>query len=373
MLRCLALALLVLLAVAPPALAGRATLEMVPVDGGPRTLLDRHEEPSNGFTGVAWTPDASAVVAIGEAGRHNDPILRRHVPDGSRTASVIAPLAGVIEASVAPDGATVTESFDHASWSRRGGVLVRDVATGAVRARVPQVAEGDDLYESPPAVCWSRDGSRVAILAEEHAGVRLRVIDTRTGAVLLRTREAAPTGAECFGPGGTQLLVTRPGRSVESPPQTGVLDVATGAFRRLPSWGRIIAGAAWSPDGALIAIGDDSDIAIVDAVTGWGPSYPAGTVDGDEVRTLRWAPDGRSVAAVVASDEDEQNPDELVVLGVTPNGAPRVLVQARTAGIGTFAWAPDGRRIAFATARYGPWPAPNGRAGTIPLEIVSGR
>ena len=345
------------------------TLEIAPLDGGPRTLVDKARDWSNGYTGIAWAPDGASVFAIGEkpSGEYLVPVLRRHSVAAPRTATVVDPIRTGFEATVSPGGTAITETSDQGFTSGRGGVLVRDVATGAVKARMPQIAEGDDLYESTPSVCWSRDGSRVAISAKQRGGQALRVFDVRSGAQLLWGRGLEPIGAQCFSPDGTQLLVER---SFREDREAGILDVATSRFRGLPQWNRDVDDAAWSPDGTRIAVAGDSDVALIDPATGWGPSYPAAGEPIEDFGALRWSPDGQWVAYLVSGDEYDGN--DLRILPVAPVGPPRVLVAPKRATVGPFAWSPDSTRIAFGTYTYEPRAAA-GRAGNIPIAIVSGR
>ncbi len=122
------------------------------------------------------------------------------------------------------------------------------VARGWCR-RLPQSAEGDELYEAGLQLAWSRDGARVAYGAFERRGETLRIADARTGRVLRRVDagQISSVSPEAFSPAGDRLVYTS-----GSSGRLTVLDIASGATRRLG-----VAGidAAWAPTGERIADG----------------------------------------------------------------------------------------------------------------------
>ncbi|HWT91936.1 MAG TPA: hypothetical protein VN238_02995 [Solirubrobacteraceae bacterium] len=323
-----------------------ATLEIAPVDGGPRTLVVRAPESSDGFGRPAWSRDGSTLSVIGEGRtmtRGDKQLLRYPAIGGApETAS---PLVTGYTATLSPDGTTLAELTDEGTASGRGGMVLRDVATGAVRVTVPQWAEGDDLYESEPEVCWSTDGRRAAIEVAERRDGAVHVVDVPSGRTLLRrsTRLGGVASTRCFAPDGRRLLLRNGRRLV-------IVDAETGGARTLPSWGRFVESAVWSPDGGRIAIGSGGDLALVDPITGWGPSYAVGGTDG-----LAWSPDGRALAFRTGGGDDstgDDGPQTLSVVQADRFDAPRALVSPRRDDLGPFAWSPDGARIAITTWRY---------------------
>jgi Tol biopolymer transport system component len=295
------------------------------------------------------------VLAVGErrSGRHLAPALLR-LPRGGGAAAVVRGVSDSLETSVSPDGATVAETLDHGLATGLGGVVVRDVATRAVRLTLPQRATGDELYEQMPLVCWSADGSRVSVLSQERRLGRwtLRVADVRAGRLIRTIRLGRIGTVGCFSADGRrQLLVRRTRRATE----LSVVDLDTGAARLVRAHGREQASwAVWSPDGRTVALTSGGEVALIDLETGWGPAYPLTNGEAEELTSdLLWAPDGSALAYAVENVEDGfGDASALVVMPTSPPAPPRVLVQSAKASIGPIAWAPDGRSIAFATLRF---------------------
>ena len=348
--RTLLCALAVLLSWTSPAYAS-SIVEVVAAGGGPPTRVARHQHDANGFRPPTWSSE-SAITVVGEEPAGKGPAVFRYATTGGSEA-VLARLDG-FDAVLAPTGATVADLVDTGLRYGRGGIVLRDIATGKVRAALAQSAEGDELYETPPEVCWSRDGGRVAIVAQEGRSATLRVVDVGSGRVLLRRRALGDVGAECFAPDGSRLVVTGVSRGRLDQSAAGVVDVATGSFHVLPAWGRPSPrAAAWSPDGDRLALDIDEQIAIVDPATGWGPALPVTDgppLDGGStISELRWSPAGDALAYLVQRDDDllVTTHDALVTLPVRPAGPPRTLVRPRRADIAGLAWASDGTRIAY--------------------------
>jgi WD40 repeat protein len=108
---------------------------------------------------------------------------------------------------------------------------------------------------------------------------------------------------------------------------------------------------AYSPDGALIAIGNGSDIALYSAAL-----EPVRTLKGhtDAVRAVAWSPDGTQIASASL--------DTTVRVWNVADGAVRVTLTGHTDWVFGVTWSPDGTHIASggtdATVRV--WDAASG-------------
>ena len=343
-----------LLVCCAPVARAASIVEVVPAGGGAPARLALHHRASNGFGSPTWS-SAGMVDVLGEepTARGLRPAVFRY-PAGGGGESVVAQLVG-FDAVLAPDGATVADIVDTGMRYGRGGVVLRDVTTGTVRAALAQSAEGDELYETPPDVCWSRDGRRAAVVAQEGRSATVRVVDVSSGRVLLRlpARGSVDPGAECFAPNGERLVVTGVPGGGSRQPAAGIVDVATGSMHVLPAWGRSSPrAAAWSPDGDRLALELGDQIAIVDPATGWGPALPvsdeAALEGNSEISELRWSPTSDALAYLVQRDEDVLHTHAtLVTLPVRPAGPPHTLVRPRRADIMGLGSSPDGTHIAY--------------------------
>jgi dipeptidyl aminopeptidase/acylaminoacyl peptidase len=326
---------LLLAAPASAPAAARPSLGVIDVATGHRTVLARGAENSEGWSSVRWTPDGSAIVALRLERRGL--VVRRYATAGG--ARRLRDLGDALDGVLSWDGALVAALYDGGQGLRggRGGVVVRDVATGRVRLRLPQSAEGDDLYENGLEVAWSRDSARLAYIAYEGSRRTLRIADPRSGRVLRRLDASRIyLGPETFSPAGDRMAY-----GFGNNGRLTLLDVATGAVRRFGETG--VFDVAWAPAGERLAASVSAGVIVSDEQQRFGLPQPAG----DSVAVLRWSPDGTMVGVLIQNQDDYRT--ELAVMPVAPSpGALRVVVPYRDSGIGPFQWSPDGRRIAYA-------------------------
>ena len=319
-----ATALVVLLSASP---AG-AALTIVDVGTGKRSTIAR--SPSDGWTSLRWTADGSALIGVENRGLS---LSVRRYPVGGGRARLLRRLPEAFDAVLNHDGTLVAALYDH-GLGGTGGVIVRNVASGRTRAKLPQSAEGDELYESSLELTWSPDDARVAYYAYERRGLTLRIADARSGRVLRRidAKRIGGVPTEAFSPAGDRLVY-----ATGSNGRLNVLDIATGATHRL---GATASTAAWAPADDRIAASTNDGV----AVSGSDQRFGATTSTDDPVVALSWSPDGSALAIVLRNfDADSQ-----AALAIMPaGGVPRIVVPYGDAGFWNLQWSPDGRRLAY--------------------------
>lgn len=165
-----------------------------------------------------------------------------------------------------------------------------------------------------------------------------RPIQLLTGFIGINTSPA-------WSPDGRFLALTL---SKDGNPEIYLLNVATGATRRLTTHPAIDTEPTWSPTGREIAfVSDRTGIAQVFVMDAEGANVRQLTFTGFNTQP-RWSPKGDVIAYT-----SRQGPTDIWV--VNPDGAnPRRL----TAGPGSnqsASWAPNGRHLVFQSNRLGRW------------------
>ena len=322
----LVVAVLIVAALCPA--PARAALTVLDVGTGKRTTL-MADEPSDGWTSLRWTADGSALIGV--ASQELDLSIRRY-PVGGGHARLVRRLPEAMDAVLNRDGTSVAALYDH-GLRGTGGVIVRDVASGRPHARLPQTAEGDELYESALELTWSPDGRRVAYHAYERGGETVRIANARTGRVLRRLDASRGIYPANFSPAGDRLLYTSGTYST-----LHVLDIWSGAGQRIA--GAAVA-AAWAPAGERIAASTGDAVTI----TGEDQRIVSSTPTDPMADTLLWSPDGTTLALVLRDPAADDRKTTLAVM--TPGSTPRVLVASSRTGFWNLQWSPDGKRLAY--------------------------
>lgn len=202
---------------------------------------------------------------------------------------------------------------------------------------------GRSVIAAAPALdpAWSPDGGSIAYVR----GSRSPAVFV-AGADGARERRVTEGAAPAWSPDGSRLVVSRrvPGGS-----DLWIVDVASGAERRLTRTDRPERDPAWSPDGRAIAFvrtevrGADE----IYAVRPGGRGLKRLTRSPDNDFGPAWSPDSTRIAFVRV---DEGGADgDLYVMGADGRGQ-KPLGQALTLDPGAShasgpAWSPDGRRI----------------------------
>lgn len=194
---------------------------------------------------------------------------------------------------------------------------------------------------------WAPDGNRVAFLAgrlslnSDNDTVALFVADADGSN--LRRLSGCPEEYSCGVAMGSGLSWSPDGRSIAlASGHLYVVDVADGVRRRLPA-GEPVLAPAWSPDGSVIAVADQSEIRTVPADAEAGDTSRTTTLARDlrGVSSIDWSADGTRLVASAA--------DGLHVVDATGRKTFKVVSQRRGEGPGAATWSPDGTRIAYFT------------------------
>ncbi|GAA0317854.1 WD40 repeat domain-containing protein [Kineococcus aurantiacus] len=188
--------------------------------------------------------DLPRTVVVGDDGG-----TVRRLTTGTVTTRPPARAARPVPVSLSPDGRTVAVGTRRTTTGGSEVALV-DVGTGQTREHVVPGAPG------VVPLAWSPDSRRLAYVGADATTADpagpLFVFDVGT-----RRATAVPgagdVAAAAFSPDGSRLALQAPGADV-----LRVVDPATGAGDDLPvpAGETLSGGAAWSPDGQLIAVSD---------------------------------------------------------------------------------------------------------------------
>ncbi len=287
--------------------------------------------PTDRVALLAWAPDGSRLAsASGLAGSDLD--VRLWDASGASVASLVGHTQHVLSLAWSPDGSTLVSGAADETirfWSRDGKLI-----------RTQEVRHGNVW-----AVAWSPDGSLVAtgsIIGTLNPMVEVWKAD---GTLLWQAQTQfsggkfynllwSPDGALLLGGATDYLLWTRDGKQVAAFP---------GCAQCAPKW-----GAAWSPDGSTLAIGDENGTLALYDRTGMALNAFQSTFD---VNSIAWSPDGKLIAG---------GPDLRTSTGRRLANVP--------GAVSSVAWSPDGHYLAVAADKLITLLRPDGTRA----EVLSG-
>ncbi len=278
------------------------------------------------------------------------------------------------QVAVSPDGKRVawveTQIDEDGATTGKKDIFVASAATGEKPARISAGTSRKHFDERD--VVWSPDGRRLAFLSDAAAAGQLELyIAPVPGRARKLTRAKGLLAAPRLSPDGKAIAVlhienaTRDaGPLVAATQETGVIkdvffeqrlaivDVASGTLREVTPADTYIYEYGWAPDGkSLVAIaakgnGDNNwwvaELYAVDAPSGkMQPLYKPSL----QIARPALSPDGKSVAFIegLMSDEDGVGGDVFVI--AREGGRPRNLTPDRRASAADLAWTADGKLI----------------------------
>lgn len=318
----------------------------VPAAGSEIRLID-------GATG------ASRTFARDSTDLTEEPELMRWTDDGAGL--LLNRGFNVLRVGVAVGSIASIPAYDGAVSVGPGGLFMDFSGTSSKHTRIRLRAPNRHplgIYDfgsvhGEPSFAWSADGARVAVAMAPI----LYVLDTATGAVVLRRRVAfGELGEQAFAPDGSALVVTDAARLllISLPSGKATVLLRTGEFdddQPRAAWGQTGRIAVRTRE-RLRVIGDPAvDLAM-------GSDSPA---------LILWNPDGTALTYAYDTANGDCSPPQGLGM-VVPGQPPSVLVPTSDRKLKALAWSPDGRTLAVELAaeaaaarehrgRRGRWPA----------------
>lgn len=257
------------------------------------------EPPAQPFLRIEAAAHTAPVarLAADAAGRllatvSDDKTLRLwDLPEGALRAVVRPPIAPEAEGelyavALTPDGARAfAAGWTGMAWDGAFCIYVFDARSGALLARLP------GLPAPVQHLAVSADGERLAAALGGRAGVK--VWDARNGRLLWEDAAyASPARMVGFAPSGALLASTGADGRVRMHDARSGRRVA----ERAPVQGGRPFGLAWSPDGALVAVGFEDRLRVEvlaagDLRTVFAPDTAG--LAGEGLPAVAWATDGR--------------------------------------------------------------------------------
>ena len=267
--------------------------------------------------------------------------------------------------AISADGRQVAFTIRETNWDENAyetEIWIGDAATGQSR----QVTNARKSSMQP---AWSPDGAWLAFVSDRDGKRQLYRIALRGGEAERLTNTDEGVNAFAWSPSGKQFAITMQDPvtdamkdrekawgdvKIEDQDQRyshlHVLDLETGAIRRLTKGSFVVGSFDWSPDGRQIAFdhritsdpadGGSADISVVTVES--GAVAIAVSQEGPDSNP-QWSPDGREIAFTTAMGKPFYFYQNTVIASVVNGVAnPRVLTDAFDENPGLIAWSPRG-------------------------------
>ncbi|MDQ2914981.1 MAG: alpha/beta fold hydrolase [Chloroflexota bacterium] len=245
---------------------------------------------------------------------------------------------------LSPDGSEVAFS-----WNRSGTFEI--FSAPLVGERIFQLTEANERSVWP---CWSPDVKQLAFLRDRGGDefFDIWLVDRDGEHERNLTNEPRVTHRDvAWSPDGTKLAYTANAVGMEKTYAIHVIDVTTGAKRRLTDGARTDFQPRWSPDGTLLVfwsrrdtIPTNADLYVVASSGGDATRLDTrGTQDGESTDP-RWSPDGSRISFTT----DTRGRQEIAIAAYAEREIKRIdrMTESIHDEYGAV-WRPDGRALAY--------------------------
>jgi Tol biopolymer transport system component len=287
------------------------------------------------------------IAFVSERGADKDVWLVR--PTGEETRLTQAP-DDEFPAAPAPGG----QALLVVAAREQGGVHVeqlRLVTPGGAGAGAALPLHAPRARARNPS--WAPDGAWFVAESDAQGFSDLVRMEPRAGAepeAKIVRLQTAPEGnfEPSVSPDGKQVAFVS---SRDGDPEIYVMDLGSGATRRLTFFHKEDWAPQWSPDGRFIAFLSSREGRVrvfVVQPDGAGTRAVSGSADTGEERDIAWSPDGRTLAFVGRAARGQAR-----IWKVAMDGSPPVAVTEGASKDDQPAWSPDGKYLAYVSEKAG--------------------
>jgi dipeptidyl aminopeptidase/acylaminoacyl peptidase len=220
------------------------------------------------------------------------------------------------------------------------------------------------------ALRWSRDGSRLAFLADRDGSRQVWALPVDGGEAVKLTSHAESLSAFDWSPDGARMVILAPAAKTDEEKRrerdkddgyllgeqwrnnrVWITTVPGGPARQLTDGAWHVRSVEWSPDGARLAVSvtpnaeadasEDAKAQVIEVATGKAHDVPGGDLAGN----LAWSPDSRRLAFTRAFDGRGISREDLCLWDVGGSTPARNLSQDTDRDVEAVFWTPDSRAI----------------------------